>query len=546
MACGVALLLGFELWRSHAGATMDAERNVDNLVHVLSEQTARTLQSIDLNIQGVVAELQGQPDLATDDARFRASLRKRLASLPYARALFVIGADGYIVHDTDYPLTPRVSLADRPYFTSHEDDPSLELHIGHPLQSRSVGRWFVSLSRRVNRPDGSFGGIVVAAMEPLYFEQFYRQLWVGSGTIALLLDDGTVFARSPRDEAVMGASFSGAEPFRDPDLDEHVYWTSSLSDGVRRVAGYKKLEGFPVVVLVTLSEDEVMQPWRAHAGVVLIGALILLALIAAVEWLSRSHRAREARALAQLMESQRLESIGRFAGGVVHDMGNLLRVMRSTVALLRPETAGQPTAQGLLDQIDDTLDVGGNLVNQMLFYARSGNAEPKSMDVNALVAEALSLLRRAAGPLVSIRVTFSQSSVSILTDVPQFQAALLNIVLNARDSRARGGTIAIEVRELSGEERNWAEIRVSDNGSGMSTETLGRVFDPFFTTKQAGNGLGLSQVRTFVEYSKGMIAIDSLPGAGTTIWLRMPAVAPARARLKTEDGGAGAEHTHRG
>lgn len=147
LVAGILSFLGIEGWRSYRAAYRGAEQNIQNLVRVLSEQTERTVQSIDLSLQGVVADLASGPELADNDTRFLAELRKRTSSLPYVRALFVIGPDGFISHDTDYPATPRVSLADRPYFIAHRDNPHLGLHINMPLRSRSLGGWFVALSR---------------------------------------------------------------------------------------------------------------------------------------------------------------------------------------------------------------------------------------------------------------------------------------------------------------------------------------------------------------------------------------------------------------
>jgi len=529
LALGILALSAFELWRSHWDARRDAERDVDNLVHVLSEQTARTIQSIDLNLQGIGTELAGAPGLADNDPDFHAGLRKRLNSLPYARALFVIGADGFISHDTDYPATPRVSLADRGYFIAHRDDPSLGLHIGPPLRSRSLGVWFVSLSRRIDHPDGSFAGVAVAAMEPLYFEQFYRQLWVGGGTIALFLDDGMLLARSPTEQGFIGTSFAAEEPFRSflRRKAQDVYWARSPIDKVRRVAGYRKLESLPLVMLVTMNETEVMQPWRSHAAVAVVGAGILLAMLAAMDWLSRRYRYREERARARLMEAERLESIGRFAGGVAHDVGNLLRVVRSAVVLLRPRTADRPEVGGLLDEIDDTLTVGGELVSQLLSYSRSGATEPRITNLGDAVLEAVPMLRQAAGPKIEIRASLTDRQVACRTDRTRFRAVLLNLVLNARDAMPEGGAIVIEVRLLpddQGDGPGWGEVSVHDNGVGMSKDVLTLALDPFFTTKEAGrgSGLGLSQVQAYVGYSKGKLEIASEEGEGTTIRLRLP------------------------
>lgn len=498
-------------------------------MHVLSEHTERTIQSIDSNLEGIVAELEAAPKLDDNDARFRAELRRRLNSLPYVRALFIIDADGFISHDTDYPETPRVSLADRAYFKAHQDNPMIKLQVGNPLQSRSLGVWFISLSRRIEHADGSFAGIVVAAMEPLYFEHFYRQLWVGSGTIGLFLNDGTLLARSPRDQDIIGSSFATSEPFSTllHQDRQSVFWINSPIDGVSRVAGYRVLYSVPLVMLVAMNEDEVMRPWRSHTTVAVVGAALVLIMLTAIEWLSRRNRQREQRAQARLMEAERLESIGRFAGGVAHDVGNLLHVVRSAVLLLRPQVVDRPKAEGILDQIDDTIAVGGKLVNELLFYARAEHCEPQDIDLDALLAETLPMLRRAAGPRVDIRVFYAGSNVTCLSHVAQFQATLLNLILNARDAMPDGGTISIDIRSVRDEEGEWGEISFADNGRGMSPDVLQRAFDPFFTTKEGstGHGLGLSQVRAFAEFSKGTLAVESEEGKGTTVRLRLPIAA---------------------
>src|SRR3546814_17558816 len=119
-------------------------------------------------------------------------------SLDYLRALFVIGPDGFIEHDTDYPDTPGVSLADRAYFRQHRDNPNLSIFVGKPLLSRSVHRWFVPLARRIENAAGSFAGAVVAAIEPRFFERTYRRLHPNDAdSFALVHADRTPLARLP-------------------------------------------------------------------------------------------------------------------------------------------------------------------------------------------------------------------------------------------------------------------------------------------------------------------------------------------------------------
>ncbi len=529
LVLGILGLLAFETWRSHLAAQEEAERNVVNLVKLLSEQTARTIQSIDLSLQSVAAEAAGTPNLTDNDPRFGAEMRKRLSSLPFVRALFVVGADGLVSQDTNYAATPRTNVADRAYFAVQRDDISAGLYIDAPLRSRTSGDWIIALSRRIDALDGHFAGVAVALVDPMYFERFYSQLWIGGGNVALFRKDGVELARSPHIHALIGTSAAGRETFRrfqDGSAPE-VFWGTSPINGIERVASFRALENLPLVMLVTMSKAVVMRAWRTHMTVTGVGAAIIIVMFAGIETLTRRHRLQEERAKARLVEAERLESIGRFAAGVAHDVGNLQRIIRSAVLLLRPEVADRQKAGELLDQIDATLTVGGELVAQLLSHARTGHRAPGVNDLNLVISEALPMLHRAAGPKVEVSLSTAASALPCRIDRPQFLAVMLNLILNARDAMPNGGTVFLEVRDeraLGQDGPGWSEIRVSDNGQGMSEAILGQALDPFFTTKTAGqgSGLGLSQVQTFIDDSQGSLEITSEQGKGTTIRLRLP------------------------
>jgi signal transduction histidine kinase len=520
------VLLALELWRSHVAATEEAEHAVLNLTQVLSEQTARTFQSVDLTLQSVVSEIEANPNVADNDADFRAGLHRRLRALPFVRALFVIGADGLISHDTDYPVTPRVSLADRPYFAAHRANPSLGLHIGQALKSRSTGTWFISLSRRIEREGGGFGGIAVAAVEPLYFENFYRQLWLGEGVIALFQSDGVLLARSPRREDAMGNSFASMEPFHSQ-LRQSLHgfiWTTSSVEGAERITGYRVLDDLPIVVLVALDEAWVMRPWRSHATALVVGGAILLIVLGLMEWLSRRYRRREELARRKLEESQRLETVGRFAGGIAHDLGNLLRIIRSAILLLRPATSDRPAASKLLDEVDLSLEAGRDLVNRLLSFSRNEEFRPEAVKLSTVITSGMPMFRQAAGPRIDVTTALELSDEACLIDVAQFQAAIVNLILNSRDAMKTGGTIRIHLRRSHEQNQHWIQVCVSDDGPGMPADVLEQALDPLFTTKKPGegNGLGLNQVVNFVTRSSGRINLSSTEGQGTTVCLHFP------------------------
>jgi sensor domain CHASE-containing protein len=174
-----------------------AERSAAAMAQVMEEHTARTFQSVALTLAGIGdAWRLSRPGV--NDARFRQLLRERLEDLPYVRAIFVIGPDGRIVHDSDHPNTPAVSLADRDYFRAHREQPALQSAVSAPVLSRTPGAgWFVSVTERIGS-DERFEGIVVAAMQPRYFESLYAKMGHGQEeVIALFHRDGTASRAIP-------------------------------------------------------------------------------------------------------------------------------------------------------------------------------------------------------------------------------------------------------------------------------------------------------------------------------------------------------------
>jgi two-component system, NtrC family, sensor kinase len=538
LAFGIGGLAVLEVWRSFDQATSAAERSITGIVRLLAEQTERTIQAIDFTLIGMRDALQVAPNLPPDDPAYRATMRHRLGRLPYVRALYVIGPDGFIMHDTDYPETPRVSLADRPYFQAHQQDPSLGLHIGQPLRSLSVGNWFVSFSRRITNADGSFGGIVVAAVEPRYFKHFYEGISIGENDlIALLLADGTLLARTPDHDGTIGTSYADSPVFKLAlEKGSGVEWSASWVDGITRMIGYRKLAGPPIVVIAGWSEGRVYESWAEHAVILCGGSILVWSLAAGLALLSLRYRRREQQERARLAQVRRLEMMGRIAGGIAHDLGNTIRIARTTFSLLKPSLTSQQDALALVDDADRSLRSAFDIVERLLAFARRQELSPRPTDLGELIAGFLPILRQAAGPRIELAVDVARPLVCLIDPI-HLESALLNLVLNSKDAMPEGGNIAIEVREAEPPRNSrirrggkagavpWAQIVVRDDGSGMSREVQERAFEPFFTTRTGGNGLGLSQVLGFVQQSAGDVQIASTEGAGTTVTLLFPTTA---------------------
>ncbi|MDB5456223.1 MAG: hybrid sensor histidine kinase/response regulator, partial [Caulobacter sp.] len=244
-------------------------------------------------------------------------------------------------------------------------------------------------------------------------------------------------------------------------------------------------------------------------------------------------------AQAALMQSQKLEAIGQLTGGVAHDFNNLLTVVIGALDVVQRHPDDKTRRERLLGAALAAARRGERLTQHLLAFARRQPLRPEVCRIDRLIAESEALLRRAVGETVSFSLRLGAGVRTALTDAGQFEAALLNLVVNARDATPAGGEIVIEsapleLREPRGDlpAGRYLRVAVRDSGAGMDAATIARAFEPFFTTKAAGKGtgLGLSQVYGFARQSGGAVEIHSTPGAGATVALLLPASStPAKA-----------------
>ena len=236
---------------------------------------------------------------------------------------------------------------------------------------------------------------------------------------------------------------------------------------------------------------------------------------------------------AALFQAQKMEAIGQLTGGVAHDFNNLLAVVSSGIDILNTMQLSGPGAR-VLDGMRRAVDRGALLTQQLLSFARQQPLAPAVHQLNTLIAGFEAVLRRAAGPQVRFELNLGPQLALVSVDEARFEAALLNLVVNARDAMPEGGSLTVETRNVSLAENEvgtlpaaaYVKVTVRDTGTGMSQATRLRAFEPFFTTKEPGKGtgLGLSQVYGFIVQSGGDVAIDTEVGFGTSIRLYLPAL----------------------
>ncbi|MBA9070230.1 PAS domain S-box-containing protein [Methylobacterium sp. RAS18] len=238
-----------------------------------------------------------------------------------------------------------------------------------------------------------------------------------------------------------------------------------------------------------------------------------------------------------LRQSQKLEAIGQLTGGVAHDFNNLLTIIRSSVDLLRrPELPDERKAR-YLDAVSDTVDRAAKLTGQLLSFARRQALKAEAFDVVGCLRGVAEMLDTVTGARIRVVAELPDAACFVRADRSQFETALVNMAVNARDAMDGEGSLTLRlacgltkpaIRRHAAAAGPFAAVSLSDTGSGIPPEVVGRIFEPFFTTKDIGKGtgLGLSQVFGFAKQSGGDVDVLSAPGRGTTFTLYLPQVEP--------------------
>jgi two-component system, NtrC family, sensor kinase len=526
----VATAVGLLVLREREATVERASRVLSALALALETQTARTFQSVDLTLAGVVDALRLADDLEPDDPEFRAALGRRLHYLrPYVRAIYIVDQNGQIIHDTDHPATPAIAPANRPYFQRHRENPGLVGTISTPLESHPDLGWYIPVTRRIGT-DEVFAGIAVAAVQPRYFESLYRRMGLSSSeVISLFYDNGVLISQYPDVGQAAGSSFADAPLFATY-LRRSNAGTYIAERGVlpfKSLVSYRSEQPQPLVVTVAQDMGAVLAPWRLIAtGAAAALALLLLLLILLVDQFRRQQRVRE-RIQERQARTERMEALGHLTSGIAHDFNNLLAVVSSSLAIIAHESRTAEACRNAMGAAERAVERGAELIRRLGTFSRSRPMLVRSANLTDCVQGSADLLQRAAGAGVELTFDLAPDLPACLLDETEFEIALVNLVVNARDAMAGPGSIAVRTYagSASGDpvEREMAErvcVAVEDDGPGMSEHVQQHAFEPYYSTKgERGTGLGLAQVYGFMLQVGGEARIESRAGAGTTVQL---------------------------
>jgi signal transduction histidine kinase/ActR/RegA family two-component response regulator len=289
---------------------------------------------------------------------------------------------------------------------------------------------------------------------------------------------------------------------------------------------------------VLLARDGAMLPVDLHASAIHgadvdgIGSVIAIRDLRERRLVEDSLR----RAEADLRQAQKMEAVGRLAGGVAHDFNNLLTIISSDTEILI-EQALSPTQRALVTEMRQTVSRAVSLTRQLLTFSRKDPLAPATIDLNELAAASLSLMHRLLPENISLVESLCRTRLPVRVDVGQFESVILNLGTNARDAMPNGGTLSVSTRVVRLDRHDstrpnelppgtYAVLTVQDTGAGIDEATRRQIFEPFFTTKdrELGTGLGLATAYSIVRQSGGQIVVESEPGRGASFSVYVPAL----------------------
>ncbi len=229
---------------------------------------------------------------------------------------------------------------------------------------------------------------------------------------------------------------------------------------------------------------------------------------------------------SQLRQAQKMEAVGRLAGGIAHDFNNLLTAISGYSEFLAAGIEDERLKRHA-EEIKKAAARAAALTGQLLAFSRRQVLQPRVLNLNAVISDMDSLLRRLIGEDVELVVILEPALANVQADPTQVEQVIVNLAVNARDAMPHGGSVTIETANVETEKGAFVELRLTDTGVGMTEDERQQLFDPFFTTKEGGTGLGLATVYGIVDQSGGTIEVDSSPGMGSSFKVLLPQVEEA-------------------
>ena len=464
-----------------------AEANLARYSLTLVEEADRSFKSVDLVLSSVGDYLgrSGVTDSASykriiSDQATHLLLKEKITGLPQIDALTMIDAQGKLVNFSRYWPIPAVDVSDRDYFKALKADPNLETYISKPVKNRGNGTWNIYIARRLNDPNGEFMGLLLGAMSLQYFENFFASTSISIGSsVSLVREDGTLLANYPHSENIgKRASGAGQRALAAGGNIREI----SAADGRMLIRSARMLSNYPVLIVVTQTENDVLQSWRGMAE--LLGAMsivstivVLLAVFVIARWWRKQEH------LTQVAEAANATK-STFLAMMSHEIRTPMNAVLGLAATLQEtklDAEQRASVLAIHDAGDNLMEILNGILDFSKLEAGQLILEQIAFSPEALVQSTMSIIApgAVAKGLVIRSVNDPIIPLALKGDAGRIRQVLLNLISNAVKFTA-AGEVVVSARCIKRDDNSATiEWAISDTGIGITPEKIGDLFVNF-------------------------------------------------------------------
>jgi len=545
-------LLGFVLaaWIAWNDVLTETRLRMLRTVDILHEHAMRAIEVQENILAATQARIAGMtwPAIAGSEEVWRFANTIALGTPSVGLAL--VAPDGQRVLGSRSPTfpTPPADFSGRDVFRAYHQGWT-GTFIGDVEDGTDGGppRFPVALPRV--GPDGSpDGGVLVSGFDPRFFTEFYaRFMQRPDDAVMLLRLDGVLLASLPA-VATRRLPPGAALPQAIREMGSEGVAELVAPNGARRLTAFRRLPRGELAVAYGIDHGGITAAWYRRLWPMGLVFLVAAEALLVLTWLTMRAARRENAALAlaaaeaaaargeaesravaesRLRRIEKLGALGSIAAGVAHDFNNIVNSLRIAARSLRAHAGDPAQVRRFATMMEETSERGARITRRMLDFARRTPDTGETFGAGEALQSVCALLADTLPRNVSLEWTVPESLPPVRGDRAEFETVMVNLVANARDAMPAGGSILVRARLDQGNHPQLL-VSVADTGHGMAEDVLARAGEPFFTTKPpgSGTGLGLAMARRFADQDGGGLAIDSVPGQGTTVTLRLPVASP--------------------
>ncbi|WP_413207521.1 ATP-binding protein [Rhodospirillum sp. A1_3_36] len=530
-------------------ALQSARESARTIVAAVREQTSATVFRINVSLTDLASALSPQADGALwADASSNALIKNQMALLPMVRAIVVTDASGRLIQDHNTPTPVGMDLSDRDYVIAHAKEGIKGLFIGRPMRGRSTGQWFLSMSRAIEGPDGTFQGVVAAVVDPSALGQAYAGMDLSEkGAITLFRTDGVLLTRAPDYQRFIGTDQGTSSLFQTlvPSARKGVVLDALGIDGQNRIIAWSHLDDWPLVMTVSLDRQTLLSAWRHRIpyhiiAMTVVSAVILTLILLVGRQISSlnglvADLSRRENELIAANESITMASRAKtqFLAKMSHELRPPLNAIIGFSDILTAGIHGplMTRQKKFVGDIHLSALQLLNLMNDILDVAKIESGSYALHDQTLNLSEILTAARRVVmGKIEEKQLELDSACVDpdcwVLGDERALNQIVLNLLSNAVKFTPEKGKITLSIVR-NGE--GGLILTVADTGIGIPQEHLDLVLCPFHqvdrsdTHRQDGTGLGLPLAKALVEKHGGTLQLESQLGRGTRVSVILPA-----------------------